>query len=94
MLLHFLQQRDPPVLPVLQELYDTKEKPENIVEGFNCWFYDDLNNLVSCFLSIIFKMLTLFLINLAAVASWFDWLQQLVVFGFYIQVYSKNGHGI
>ena len=46
MLLHFLQQRQPPVLPVLQELYETPEKPQNIVEGHNCWFYGDLKKLV------------------------------------------------
>jgi hypothetical protein len=46
MLLHYLQQRRPPVLPVLQELYDTPEQPQSVVEGHNCWFYDDLKNLV------------------------------------------------
>ncbi|CAB4006799.1 terminal uridylyltransferase 4-like isoform X1, partial [Paramuricea clavata] len=45
MLLHYLQQRRPPVLPVLQELYDTPEQPQSVVEGHNCWFYDDLKNL-------------------------------------------------
>lgn len=49
MLLHFLQQRQPPVLPVLQELYDAKQQPQNIVEGHNCWFFSDLKNLVSEF---------------------------------------------
>ncbi|KAI1289877.1 Terminal uridylyltransferase 7 [Halotydeus destructor] len=45
MTLHYLQQISPPVIPVLQELYDGEEKPEAMTDGWNTWFYDDLNNL-------------------------------------------------
>ncbi|ESP01257.1 hypothetical protein LOTGIDRAFT_111955, partial [Lottia gigantea] len=46
MLLHYLQQCSPPVIPVLQELYNPKEdKPEQLVEGWNVWFYEDLRAL-------------------------------------------------
>uniref|UniRef100_A0A4W5KW32 Uncharacterized protein n=1 Tax=Hucho hucho TaxID=62062 RepID=A0A4W5KW32_9TELE len=47
MVLFYLQQRNPPVIPVLQEIYDEEEKPEVLVDGWNVYFYDDLNNLVS-----------------------------------------------
>jgi len=45
MLLHFLQQRQPPVIPVLQELYDGEESPVNEVDGWNAWFFSDLEKL-------------------------------------------------
>ncbi|XP_070562436.1 terminal uridylyltransferase 7-like [Ptychodera flava] len=45
MLLYFLQQRKPPVIPVLQELYSGKEKPQRIVDNWNAWFFDDIKNL-------------------------------------------------
>ncbi|XP_022106957.1 terminal uridylyltransferase 4-like isoform X6 [Acanthaster planci] len=45
MMIFFLQQRDPPVLPVLQELYSGEEKPQNIVEGRNAWFFSNLKKL-------------------------------------------------
>uniref|UniRef100_A0A668SFQ6 CCHC-type domain-containing protein n=1 Tax=Oreochromis aureus TaxID=47969 RepID=A0A668SFQ6_OREAU len=41
MVLFFLQQRNPPVIPVLQEIYDGK-KPEVLVDGWNVYFFDDL----------------------------------------------------
>jgi terminal uridylyltransferase len=42
MLIHYLQQCNPPVLPVLQELYDRDgEKPVNMVDGWNAWFFRD-----------------------------------------------------
>ncbi|CAE1261920.1 TUT [Acanthosepion pharaonis] len=44
MLLHYLQQCDPPVIPVLQELHEG-EKPVTMVDGWNAWFYDDFDNL-------------------------------------------------
>ncbi|XP_061673530.1 terminal uridylyltransferase 7 [Syngnathoides biaculeatus] len=47
MVLFFLQQRDPPLLPVLQELYDGDKKPEVLVDGWNVYFYDDLKTLPS-----------------------------------------------
>ena len=48
MLIYYLQQVKPPVVPVLQELYDhtsKNERPVNIVDGWNAWFYSDLQNL-------------------------------------------------
>ncbi|XP_006824330.1 terminal uridylyltransferase 4-like [Saccoglossus kowalevskii] len=45
MMLYFLQQRKPPVIPVLQELYKGETKPETLVDGCNAWFYDDIKNL-------------------------------------------------
>ncbi|CAH1242765.1 ZCCHC11 [Branchiostoma lanceolatum] len=45
MLLYFLQQRKPAVIPVLQELHDGQPKPEKMVDGWNAWFYDDLQSL-------------------------------------------------
>ncbi|KAK5599251.1 hypothetical protein CRENBAI_023958 [Crenichthys baileyi] len=45
MVLFFLQQRNPPVIPVLQEIYDGKTKPEVLVDGWNVYFFDDLQTL-------------------------------------------------
>uniref|UniRef100_T1JHR9 CCHC-type domain-containing protein n=1 Tax=Strigamia maritima TaxID=126957 RepID=T1JHR9_STRMM len=46
MVIYFLQQRDPPVIPVLQELYDkSKMQPKRMVDGWNAWFYDDKESL-------------------------------------------------
>ncbi|XP_076309141.1 terminal uridylyltransferase 7-like [Tachypleus tridentatus] len=45
MVLYYLQQRNPPVIPVLQELHEPGEKPELIIDGWNAWFYDDIENL-------------------------------------------------
>ncbi|XP_074525607.1 terminal uridylyltransferase 7 [Halichoeres trimaculatus] len=47
MVLFFLQQRNPPVIPVLQEIYDGKKKPEIRVDGWNVYFFDDLKTLPS-----------------------------------------------
>ncbi|CAB1454912.1 unnamed protein product [Pleuronectes platessa] len=47
MVLYFLQQRNPPVIPVLQEIYDGKKKPESLVDGWNVYFFDDLKTLPS-----------------------------------------------
>ncbi|XP_029017640.1 terminal uridylyltransferase 7 [Betta splendens] len=47
MVLFFLQQRNPPVIPVLQEIYDGKKKPEVSVDGWNVYFFDDLKTLPS-----------------------------------------------
>uniref|UniRef100_A0A1A7WHH6 Zinc finger, CCHC domain containing 6 n=1 Tax=Iconisemion striatum TaxID=60296 RepID=A0A1A7WHH6_9TELE len=47
MVLFFLQQRNPPVIPVLQEIYNGKKKPEVLVDGWNVYFHDDLKTLPS-----------------------------------------------
>lgn len=47
MVLFYLQQRNPPVIPVLQEIFDGKNKPEILVEGWNVYFFDDLSALPS-----------------------------------------------
>lgn len=46
MVLYFLQKVEPPVIPVLQELYDSNEqKPVCIVENEDVWFFEDIKNL-------------------------------------------------
>uniref|UniRef100_A0A668A5K0 Terminal uridylyl transferase 7 n=1 Tax=Myripristis murdjan TaxID=586833 RepID=A0A668A5K0_9TELE len=47
MVLFFLQQRNPPVIPVLQEIYDGEKKPQVLVDGWNVYFWDDLKTLPS-----------------------------------------------
>jgi len=48
MMIFYLQKVSPPVLPVLQELYPAgTEKPENLVDGWNAWFYSDRRKVVS-----------------------------------------------
>lgn len=46
MVLFYLQQVEPPVIPVLQELYDSNgQKPKHIVENEDVWFYDNIEDL-------------------------------------------------
>ncbi|CAN9500836.1 unnamed protein product [Ophioblennius macclurei] len=45
MVLYFLQQRSPPVIPVLQEIFDGEAAPQRTVDGWNAFFYDDLPKL-------------------------------------------------
>ncbi|KAM4574604.1 terminal uridylyltransferase 4 [Fundulus diaphanus] len=45
MVLYFLQQRQPPVIPVLQEIFDGKTAPERMVDGWNAFFFDDMDKL-------------------------------------------------
>jgi len=40
MMIYFLQQTEPAVIPVIQEMHDGP-KPENIVDGWNAWFQSD-----------------------------------------------------
>uniref|UniRef100_A0A6Q2Z6R4 CCHC-type domain-containing protein n=1 Tax=Esox lucius TaxID=8010 RepID=A0A6Q2Z6R4_ESOLU len=47
MVLFYLQQRNPPVIPVLQEIYVGEKKPEVLVDGWNVYFYEELDNLAS-----------------------------------------------
>lgn len=46
MLLHYLQQCQPPVIPVLQTLHTDNKPPEKIIDGWNCWFLSDLKKIV------------------------------------------------
>uniref|UniRef100_A0A8B9GEQ5 Terminal uridylyl transferase 7 n=1 Tax=Amazona collaria TaxID=241587 RepID=A0A8B9GEQ5_9PSIT len=45
MVLYFLQQRNPPVIPVLQEIYEEPKKPEILVDGWNVYFFDKIDEL-------------------------------------------------
>ncbi|XP_010603803.1 terminal uridylyltransferase 7 isoform X1 [Fukomys damarensis] len=45
MVLYFLQQRSPPVIPVLQEMYKGEKKPEIFVDGWNIYFFDQIDEL-------------------------------------------------
>ncbi|XP_028259272.1 terminal uridylyltransferase 4 [Parambassis ranga] len=45
MVLYFLQQRQPPVIPVLQEIFDGDTVPQRMVDGWNAFFFDDLDDL-------------------------------------------------
>ncbi|XP_054664833.1 terminal uridylyltransferase 7 isoform X2 [Grus americana] len=45
MVLYFLQQRNPPVIPVLQEIYKEPKKPEVLVDGWNVYFFDKIEEL-------------------------------------------------
>ncbi|NWR71774.1 TUT7 uridylyltransferase, partial [Centropus unirufus] len=47
MVLYFLQQRNPPVIPVLQEIYKEAKKPEILVDGWNVYFFDKIQALPS-----------------------------------------------
>nr|XP_006135950.1 terminal uridylyltransferase 7 isoform X2 [Pelodiscus sinensis] len=48
MVLYFLQQRKPPVIPVLQEIYKEPKKPEILVDGWNIYFFDKVDELQAC----------------------------------------------
>ncbi|XP_041705309.1 terminal uridylyltransferase 4 isoform X3 [Coregonus clupeaformis] len=45
MVLYYLQQRQPPVIPVLQEVFDGHSVPQRIVDGWNAFFFDDIEEL-------------------------------------------------
>uniref|UniRef100_A0A8C5LWS9 RNA uridylyltransferase n=1 Tax=Leptobrachium leishanense TaxID=445787 RepID=A0A8C5LWS9_9ANUR len=45
MVLFFLQQRNPPVIPVLQEIYTDNVKSEVPVDGWNAYFFSKLDEL-------------------------------------------------
>ncbi|XP_041126782.1 terminal uridylyltransferase 4-like [Polyodon spathula] len=45
MVLYFLQQRKPPVIPVLQEIFDGKSIPQKMVDGWNAFFFHDTDKL-------------------------------------------------
>ncbi|XP_053910080.1 terminal uridylyltransferase 7 isoform X4 [Cuculus canorus] len=45
MVLYFLQQRNPPVIPVLQEIYKETKKPEILVDGWNVYFFNKIEEL-------------------------------------------------
>lgn len=48
MVIHFLQQREPPILPCLQQIYNP-EKPyiPFIVDSFDCYYYDKIDKLIN-----------------------------------------------
>ncbi|XP_075730683.1 terminal uridylyltransferase 7-like [Rhipicephalus microplus] len=47
-MVYYLQQCNLPVIPVLQELYpDGEQKPQNIVEGWDAWFFEEIDRLPS-----------------------------------------------
>ncbi|XP_063794958.1 terminal uridylyltransferase 4 [Pseudophryne corroboree] len=52
MVLYFLQQRDPPVIPVLQEIYDGHVTPQRMVDGWNAFFFDNTEELRNRFPSL------------------------------------------
>ncbi|XP_015277785.1 PREDICTED: terminal uridylyltransferase 7 [Gekko japonicus] len=45
MVLYFLQQRNPPVIPVLQEIYEEQKKPEILVDGWNVYYFEKIDEL-------------------------------------------------
>ncbi|XP_073402092.1 terminal uridylyltransferase 7 isoform X2 [Dendrobates tinctorius] len=45
MVLYFLQQRNPPLIPVLQEIYTSDSKPEILVDGWNVYFFSQMGDL-------------------------------------------------
>ncbi|XP_069694384.1 terminal uridylyltransferase 4-like isoform X2 [Periplaneta americana] len=45
MVIYFLQQCSPPVLPVLQELTEAETKPQRIVEDCDTYFFEDISKL-------------------------------------------------
>ena len=45
LLIHFLQTRNPPVLPNLQEITRNLNRPSLMCEGFDCRFWDDMGHL-------------------------------------------------
>ncbi|XP_075472458.1 terminal uridylyltransferase 4 [Ascaphus truei] len=45
MVLYFLQQRNPPVIPVLQEIFDGLQIPQRMVDGWNAFFFDNKEDL-------------------------------------------------
>ncbi|XP_072275752.1 terminal uridylyltransferase 4 isoform X2 [Pyxicephalus adspersus] len=52
MVLYFLQQRNPPVIPVLQEIYDGHVMPRKMVDGWNAFFFDNTDELRKRFPSL------------------------------------------
>lgn len=46
MVIHFLQQRNPPILPCLQRMTEPGVDPEPVyVDGYDCYYYNNINNL-------------------------------------------------
>lgn len=45
MAIYFLQQRKPPVIPVLQEMHQGTKRPENLIDGWNVYYFDKLDEL-------------------------------------------------
>ncbi|MEE6459584.1 hypothetical protein FKM82_000660 [Ascaphus truei] len=47
MVLYYLQQRNPPVIPVLQELYEDHKRPDILVDGWSVYFFGKLDELAT-----------------------------------------------
>jgi DNA polymerase sigma len=47
MVIHFLQRRNPPVLPILQDMFDSDNlKSPVIISGFDCYYYNKIDKLI------------------------------------------------
>jgi len=47
MMIFYLQKCNPPLVPVLQEMHPPEEKPVNMVDGWNAWFFSDRRKVMS-----------------------------------------------
>ncbi len=53
--IHYLMHTEPPVLPCLQTLESEAEKKRaEIVDGWNCWFFKDMDAVVNIQIYIIY----------------------------------------
>ena len=46
MVIHYLQQVKPPIIPVLQEIQVAGDRSKYTIDGWDTWFFDDARNLV------------------------------------------------
>lgn len=45
MVINYLQTRNPPVLPCLQQIYDTEQRNPILIDDFDCYFYTEFEQL-------------------------------------------------